>query len=249
MSLRVLTGDWRAVAGRALAEMHPLCTLRYSATHIDKHHMVYRLDAVDAYEQKLVKQIEVASATVEDAHNTPYVRLISTASKGSVITAKVEVDVAALSGVRRMVKVVQDGDDLEQTTGRPIYQDCRIGEIRVEPGNKFVELRVPGGEHYLKPGEAWGDVDDLAIKHQMIRRAIKEHLDKEKRLRPQGIKVLTLFFVDRVDKYRQYDQGGPPQEGRIRPTLRGRIRALVPAPRLQDSIRGGRLQPLGGRRA
>ena len=57
--------------------MNPLCTLRYSATHVDKHHMVYRLDAVDAYEQQLVKQIEVASATIEDAHNKPYVRLLS----------------------------------------------------------------------------------------------------------------------------------------------------------------------------
>ena len=197
----------------ALTEMHPLCTLRYSATHIDKHHMVYRLDAIDAYEQKLVKQIEVASATVEDAHNTPYVRLITTANQRGVITAKVEVDVAALSGIRRVVKVVQDGDDLEQTTGRPIYRDCRIGDIRVEQGNKFVELRVPGGERYLRPGQAWGDVDDLAIKRQMIRRAIKEHLDKEKRLRPQGIKVLTLFFIDRVDKYRRYDQGGSPRKG------------------------------------
>ena len=197
----------------ALAEMHPLCTLRYSATHAAKHHMVYRLDAVDAYEQKLVKQIEVASATVEDAHNRAYVRVVSTANQRGVITAKVELDVAALSDVRRVVRVVQDGDDLEQTTGRPIYRDCRIGEIRVEQENKFVELRVPGGEHYLKPGEAWGDVDDLAVKRQMIRRVIKEHLDKEKRLRPQGIKVLTLFFIDRVDKYRQYDPGGSIRKG------------------------------------
>ena len=197
----------------ALAEMHPLCTLRYSATHAAKHHMVYQLDAVDAYEQKLVKQIEVASATVEDAHNRAYVRVVSTANQRGVITAKVELDVAALSDVRRVVRVVQDGDDLEQTTGRPIYRDCRIGEIRVEQENKFVELRVPGGEHYLKPGEAWGDVDDLVVKRQMIRRVIKEHLDKEKRLRPQGIKVLTLFFINRVDKYRQYDPGGSIRKG------------------------------------
>ena len=65
----------------ALAAMHPLCTLRYSATHTDRHHMVYRLNAVDAYERKLVKQIEVASATVHDAHNRPYVRLVSTSNR------------------------------------------------------------------------------------------------------------------------------------------------------------------------
>ena len=68
--------------GRKLSRaMDPLCTLRYSATHAAKHHMVYRLDAVDAYERKLVKQIEVASATIEDAHNKPYVRLLSTSNR------------------------------------------------------------------------------------------------------------------------------------------------------------------------
>src|SRR5205814_4083653 len=76
-------------AGRtALAAMNPLCTLRYSATHVDKHHMVYRLDAVDAYEKRLVKQIEVASATVEDAHNKPYVRLLSVTNRRGSISAK-----------------------------------------------------------------------------------------------------------------------------------------------------------------
>ena len=70
-------GLGRDVAKKPWRPCHPLCTLRYSATHADKHHMVYRLDAVDAYERKLVKQIEVAAATVEDAHNTPYIRLVS----------------------------------------------------------------------------------------------------------------------------------------------------------------------------
>ena len=162
----------------ALGAMNPLCTLRYSATHADKHHMVYRLDAVDAYERKLVKQIEVASATVEDAHNKPYVHLVSTSNQRGSISAKVELDVEAAGKVRRQVKVVQDRDDLEQTTGRAVYGDCRIGEIQVEKGNEFMELRVPGGEQYLRPGEAWGDVDSLAVQREMIRRTIREHLDK-----------------------------------------------------------------------
>jgi type III restriction enzyme len=178
----------------ALDAMNPLCTLRYSATHVDKHHMVFRLDAVDAYERKLVKQIEVAAATVADAHNKPFVRLVSVANKRGVISAKVELDVETASGVHRVNKMVQDGDNLEQTTKRAIYADCRIGEIRVAKGNEYLELRVPGGEHYLKPGHAWGDVDALAVQREMIRRTIKEHLDKEKRLRPQGIKVLSLFL-------------------------------------------------------
>ena len=193
----------------ALGAMNPLCTLRYSATHADQHHMVYRLDAVDAYERKLVKQIEVASATVEDAHNKPYVRLASTRNQRGTISAKIELDVETAAGVRRREVTVQDGDNLEQITKRAIYQDCRIGEIRVEKGNEFVELRVPGGEHFLRLGESYGDVDHLAVQRQMIRRTIREHFDKEKRLRPQGIKVLSLFFIDAVDRYRRYDQGNP----------------------------------------
>ena len=197
----------------ALGAMNPLCTLRYSATHADQHHMVYRLDAVDAYERKLVKQIEVASATIEDAHNRPYVRLVSASNRRGVISARVELDVEISGGVRRREVDVQDGDDLEQTTGRAVYRDCRIGEIRVERGNEFVELRVPGGEQFLGLGEAWGDVDALAVQREMIRRTIREHLDKEKRLRPQGIKVLSLFFIDAVDRYRRYDDEGNPVKG------------------------------------
>ena len=76
-----------------------------------------------------------------------------------------------------------------------------------------MELRVPGGEQYLRVAEAWGDVDPLAVQREMIRRTIKEHLDKEKRLRPEGIKVLSLFFIDAVDRYRQYDKDGNPVKG------------------------------------
>ena len=142
----------------ALKEMNPLCALRYSATHADQHHMVYRLDAVDAYERKLVKQIEVASATIEAAHNKPYVRLLSTSNRRGVISARVELDVEVAGKVRRREMTVQDGDDLAQITKRALYHDCRIGEIRVEKSNEFVELRVPGGEQFLQLGETWGDV-------------------------------------------------------------------------------------------
>lgn len=197
----------------ALSAMNPLCTLRYSATHVNKHHMVYRLDAVDAYERKLVKQIEVAAATVQSAHNRPFVRLVSVQNRRNVITAKVELDMYTLHGVERREVTVQDGDDLEQTTRRPMYANCRVGEIRVRAGDEFMELRFPGGEKYLKPGGSWGDVDPASVQREMIKRTIKEHLDKEKRLRPQGIKVLSLFFIDEVAKYRQYDADGNPVKG------------------------------------
>lgn len=198
----------------ALGRMNPLCTLRYSATHVDKHHMVFRLDAVDAYERKLVKQIEVASAGVEGGHNKPYVRLLSVSNKRGIISARVEVDADASNGrVERCEVTVQDSDNLEQTTERPIYANHRIGEIRVKKGGEFLELRVPGGEHYLKIGQAYGDVEPLAFQREMIRRTIKEHLDKELRLAPQGIKVLSLFFIDSVEKYRKYDEHGNPVKG------------------------------------
>ncbi|OZI50752.1 type III restriction-modification system endonuclease [Bordetella genomosp. 4] len=198
----------------ALDAMNPLCTLRYSATHVDKHHMVYRLDAVDAYERKLVKQIEVASATVEDAHNKPYVRLVKVENKRGRISAKVELDKQTPSGVQRVEVTVSDGDDLQQSAdGRAIYADFRVGEIHTAKGDEFMELRYPGGEVFLKPGQAHGDVDALAVQREMIRRTIREHLDKEKRLRPLGIKVLSLFFIDSVDRYRQYDADGQPVKG------------------------------------
>lgn len=201
-------------AGKAaLDEMNPLCTLRYSATHVDKHQMVYRLDAIDAYERKLVKQIEVAAATVEDAHNKPYVKLLSVSNRRGSISAKVELDIQQKGGVKRKEVTVQDGDMLDLTTSRDIYADCRVGEIRVEKGNEYMELRVPGGEHFLKPGEAYGDVDALAVQREMIRRTIREHLDKEKRLRLQGIKVLSLFFIDEVARYRSYDADGNAVKG------------------------------------
>lgn len=198
----------------ALDAMNPLCTLRYSATHVDKHHMVFRLDAVDAYERKLVKQIEVASATVEDAHNKPFVRLVKVENKRGRISAKVELDKQIPTGVQRVEVTVSDGDDLEQSAdGRAIYADFRVGEINTAKGEEFMELRYPGGEVFLKLGESHGDVDALAVQREMIRRTIREHLDKEMRLRPMGIKVLSLFFIDAVDKYRQYDADGQPVKG------------------------------------
>ncbi len=194
----------------ALDAMNPLCTLRYSATHVDKHHMVYRLDAVDAYERKLVKQIEVASLEVEGGHNKAYLRFLSASNARGAVTARVEIDELEGKQVRRReVPAVQDGDDLEELTGRALYRDCRIGEIRVAGEDSLLEVKTPGSETFLKVGEAIGDVDADAIKRLMIRRTIREHLEKERRLAPLGIKVLSLFFIDVVEHYRSYDDGNP----------------------------------------
>ena len=197
----------------ALDAMNPLCTLRYSATHANKHHMVFRLDALDAYERKLVKQIEVAAATIEDAHNKAFVRLLSVSNRRGTISAKVELDVRTATGVKRQEVTVSDGDDLQQTTKRDIYADFRVGEINTAKGEEFLELRYPGGESMLAVGQAYGDVDALAVQREMIRRTIREHLEKEKVLRPKGIKVLSLFFIDAVERYREYDKDGSPVKG------------------------------------
>jgi type III restriction enzyme len=199
---------------QALDAMHPLCTLRYSATHANKHHMVYRLDAVDAYDRKLVKQIEVASLEVEGGHNKAYIRFISAGNKGGTITARVELDVQRGNKVQRQEVTVQDGDDLEDLTGRAIYKNCRIGEIRVGGGDQLLEIKLDGSEEFLPVGKALGDIDADALKRLMIRRTIHEHLEKEKRLAPLGIKVLSLFFIDAVEHYRTYDSDGNAVKGK-----------------------------------
>ena len=226
-------GGLQGQGKKALDEMNPLSTLRYSATHIEKHHMLYRLDAVDAYERKLVKQIEVAAAAVEGGHNKAFVRLIDTTNNRGVIAAKVELDMQTRTGVQRQEVSVQEGDMLDQVANRELYRDCRIGEIRVEQGNKFMELRVPGDVKFLKPGQAFGDVEPLAIQRQMIQRTIKEHLDKEKRLAPQGIKVLSLFFIDQVDRYRKYDADGNPVKGDYATIFEEEYRRLAKHPDYQ----------------
>jgi type III restriction enzyme len=218
----------------ALGMMSPLCTLRYSATHADKHHMVYRLDAVDAYERKLVKQIEVASAGVEGDHNKPYVRFLAASNKRGVISARVELDIQRRNAVARVEKTVRDGDDLEQITGRAVYTNCLIGEIKCGKGKELIEVKVPGGEKWLQPGQAIGAVDDKAIKRHMIRRTIKEHLDKELRLAPIGIKVLSLFFIDRVERYRKYDEAGNPHTGEYADIFEEEYRRLSRHPDYQS---------------
>ena len=144
---------------------------------------------------------------------------------------------------------MQDGDNLELVTSRAVYHDCRVGEIRTQKGKEFLELRVPGGEHYLKIGQAYGDVEPLAMQREMIRRTIKEHLDKELRLAPLGIKVLTLFFIDAVDAVSQVRRRWKPCEGRLCVDLRGGISPSGQAPRLPEPVPGGGRGNGGCRRA
>ena len=198
----------------ALNSLNPLCTLRYSATHVDKYHMVHRLDAVDAYERKLVKQIEVASLATEGGHNSAYLNFLSASSRRGAVTASVEIDALQNNRVRRRTMTVMAGDDLEELTGRDVYSGYRVGEIRPAGTESLLEVGTPGSETFLQVGQSIGGVDPDAIKRQMIRRAIHEHLEKEGRLSRLGVKVLTLFFIDAVSHYRSYDPDGNPVKGK-----------------------------------
>ena len=209
-------GGLKGKGKEALTAMNPLCSLRYSATHVDKYHMTFRLDAVDAYERGLVKQIEVASLQIDSGHNKPYIRLESTHNNKGTITAKVVVDVLSGMKIRRDTLTVEDGDDLEQRTNRDIYKNMQIGMITCGRDNKSIEINGAGYGQVLTPGEAIGDVDPDRIKRLMIRRTIKEHFDKELYFADNNkpIKVLSLFFIDSVQHYRQYDEKGEPVKGK-----------------------------------
>ena len=209
-------GGLSGAGKKALDAMNPLCTLRYSATHVDKHHMTFRLDAVDAYERGLVKQIEVASLQIDSGNNKPYIRLESTHNRKGSITAKVELDVQRGKNIKRETLTVEDGDDIEQVTNRSIYENMQIGTITCGKNNESIEVKGEGFDQVLRPGEAIGGVDPDQIKRLMIRRTIKEHFDKELLFaaNKQPIKVLSLFFIDSVEHYRQYDAEGNPVKGK-----------------------------------
>jgi type III restriction enzyme len=197
----------------AIKSLNPLCILRYSATHVEKHNLVYKLDAVDSYNLGLVKQIEVAGFATKDYHNNAYLKLLSVNNKKTPITARIEMDVKDKKGeVKRTSVTVKRGDDLyDKSKGRDVYEGYIISEIYCEEGNEYVAFTSK--PDILRIGKPIGDVDDLAVKEQQIRKTIEEHLNKELVLNKQGVKVLSLFFIDRVANYRYYDENGNPQKG------------------------------------
>ncbi|ENR0220289.1 type III restriction-modification system endonuclease [Escherichia coli] len=229
-------GGLNGAGKTALDAMHPMFTLRYSATHVHKHHMVYRLDAIDAYNQKLVKQIEVAGLEVQNASNSPYVKLVSINSKKNSISATVIVDIAdKKGGVNRSEITVHDGMTLDDETGRDIYQGYRISEIRTGKEG-YLTLETPSNTYYMKVGDVVGDIDPMLIQRHMIRRTIREHLDKELRLNPQQIKVLTLFFIDKVDFYRQINEEGLREPGEYARIFEEEYLKAIKSPAYKDLL-------------
>ncbi len=202
-------------AKEALGYLNPLCTLRYSATHRkkDRFCMMYKLDSVDAYEQKLVKQIVVAGIDVEHSHNKAYVRLVSTGNKDGVVFAKVELDVLSKGAVTRKTVSVKAGDTLFQKSGkRSMYDGWQIDDISCREGDEYI-LFLNQTEP-LRINQVLGGTDDDFIKQLQLRKTIEEHLDRELQLSHLGIKVLSLFFIDRVANYREYDSDGNAVKGK-----------------------------------
>lgn len=202
------------LAKKAVKGLNPLAILRYSATHKkdEKINMMYKLDAVDAYEKKLVKQIEIGSIQTEDMNNQAYIRLVKVnVGKGNP-TVNLELDILERGKIKRVIKKnIRQNQDLEELTGRAEYEGYIIKDIYAQSGSEYIDFTSRGEE--LKLGEAIGSVDDKQIKTALINKTIEAHLDKELVLNPQGIKVLSLFFIDSVGKYRVYDADGNPSLG------------------------------------
>ena len=190
-------------AKEAIATLNPLCVLRYSATHREKINLLYRLTPVDAYQMGLVKQIAVSSNQIAGGFNQAYVRLLSV-SNDKGFKARVELDVKGKTGaVTRKAMTVKPGDDLFLLSGqRELYEGYTVAGIDCTPDFEHIEF---GNTQEVKLGKAIGDVDENIVKKAQIRRTIETHLDKELRYLDKGIKVLSLFFIDKVDKYRHED--------------------------------------------
>ena len=226
----------------AIRSLKPLCTLRYSATHVDKHHMMYKLDSVDAYERKLVKQIEVAGIEVKDSHNKAYVKLLKVDNKKSPIRARIELDIAGRKGdVTRKKKWVKSGDDLlDLSGGRNVYDGYIIEDIFCEKGNEYISFTSK--PDIVGLNQAIGGVNDDEYKRLQIRKTIEEHLDKEMRLRPRGLKVLSLFFIDRVANYRWYDGDGNPQPGKYALMFEEEYKRAIHRPKYHSLFEGADLE-------
>jgi type III restriction enzyme len=194
-------------AQEAIRALNPLCTLRYSATHKNPYNLVYRLDPVRAFDLRLVKQIVVASASADGAANDAFVKIESIANKPT-IKAKLRIHVQSVGGPKPKSVTVKKGADLFQLSGeRAHYRDgWSVAEIYAEPGQEFI--RFTNGRT-MRPGDEVGGVQPDLWRTQ-IRKTIEQHLMKDVSVLGRGIKVLSLFFIDRVANYRAEDGSAGP---------------------------------------
>lgn len=186
----------------AIASLNPLCTLRYSATHKQLYNLLYRLTPVDAYDKGLVKKIEVHSVQSEDNYNDAYINVLSLERQSKTRSfAKIEVDASDEYGLQRKTIKVFPGDDLEAKTSRSVYAGYYVESIN--HGDNCVEFSN-GKVVYV--GQRDESLHDDIIKRQ-IELTIDDHFDKQRRL-GSGVKVLSLFFIDKVMNYREYTANG-----------------------------------------
>ncbi len=205
--------DNTAKAKRAIKTLNPLLCLRYSATHIHPYNLLYSLDPIRAYDMRLVKQIEVSSIRTDDYFSEGFIHLekIGYAKGAKEPHAKITI-YEDRTGVRKEKKItIKQGMDLSQQTNRPGYDGYIVTNICAEPGLEHVEF---ANGKMLEPGGEEGGMSDEVLRTQ-IRQMVEEHFKKEKLFKDKGIKILSLFFIDKVANYRFYDEDGNPRKGKL----------------------------------
>lgn len=205
----------QSVEGRktkeGLRDFNPLMTLRYSATHRDKYNMIYRLDAMDAYNKRLVKKIQVKGITQNGSAATDsYLYLEGINLSKAAPTATVQFDCKTKSGIKKKTKRVEEGDNIYVLSGEMEEYKEGYTVAAIDGRDESIEL-VNGIKLYA--GDVIGDVNEDALRRIQIRETILSHLERERKLFYKGIKVLSLFFIDEVAKYKQYDKSGAAYNG------------------------------------
>ena len=190
----------------ALKLFNPLFCLNYSATHKQHHDLVYVLDAMDAYQKKLVKSIEVKGFDIKNLRGTDSYLFLEqiVVSPNKPPMARLEFEIAYNKSINRESRIVGHGDDLYSLSkNMEQYKGYTVNEV--DPINRVVTFT--NGES-IHVGEVVGDVSEADLRRVQIRETIRSHFEKEKALFDKGIKVLSLFFIDEVAKYRKYDEEG-----------------------------------------
>lgn len=206
----------QSVEGEATSEnlkkFKPLLTLRYSATPKKEYNVVYRLDAIDAYNKKLVKKIEVVGVTASGSTATDGYLYLSSINifKDKYPTATLEFEVKGKTAVRPMIRAVKQGDNLYDLSNE--LPEYKTGYVVASIDARDNSLEFTNGKR-LYVGDVMGKVAEEQLRRIQIRETILAHLNKEKELYEKGIKVLSLFFIDEVAKYRQYDENGNQANG------------------------------------
>ena len=194
------------VTQKALKNFNPLFSLNYSATHAKQHNLIYVLDALDAFNKKLVKRIEVKGFEIKNLRGTDsylYLEQIVLSSKKPPM-AKIELEIKYNKSINRETRILGVGDDIYFVSRKmEQYKGYIVSEIDPLYGT----VTFTNGE-IIKTGDIVGDISEKDMRRIQIRETIISHFEKEEKLFNMGIKCLSLFFIDEVAKYRQYDQDG-----------------------------------------